>query len=452
MDCFEQNVRETINKYSMLSPGDCVIAGLSGGADSVSLVYTLNKLKYNVIAVHINHMIRGEEAQRDMNFVSELCSKLGIPLLVYTKDIPDIAKKLGISEELAGRKIRYECFEETLKKYNASAIAVAHNMNDSLETMIFNMVRGSGMAGLSGIPPVNGNIIRPLINIERREIESYLRANNIGYVCDSTNSENTYSRNIIRNLIVPHFEKINTSYVKNAKRCADLVREENLYLNKKADEYIDNNCIVRNNEAVIKIPDESEMVIFKRVLMKCLSDFLPDSFQLSEKNILDIVNLSTGKTINFSKNIFAVRKYDNIIIGCKKTESVDYDYDITSFDDLYIRETDDIITFQIITKSDDIDFDEKNVSYIDFDKTGKLTVRNRRAGDMFIPFGMNKRKKLKEFFIDSKIDTDIRKTVPILCSDGEISAIIGVRTDENYKIDKNTVNILKITRRTKNAN
>ena len=167
MDYFGNKIKETIEKFSMLNPDDKIIVGLSGGADSVSLVYSLHSLKYNIVAVHINHMIRGEEADRDELFVTDLCNKLNIPLKVYKKDIPKIAKDMGISEELAGRKVRYLCFDEVLKEYSATKIAVAHNMNDSLETTIFNLLRGSGMKGLCGINPVNGNIIRPLIETER---------------------------------------------------------------------------------------------------------------------------------------------------------------------------------------------------------------------------------------------------------------------------------------------
>lgn len=450
MDFFEHKVKETINKYNMLSPDDSVIVGLSGGADSVSLLLVLKNLNYNVIAVHVNHMIRSEEAIRDQEFSSDLCKKNGIPFVCYTKNIPVIAKKDGISEELAGRNVRYECFKEAAKLYNASRIAVAHNMNDCVETMLFNIMRGSGMAGACGIPPVNEAVIRPLINISRDEIEAYLSSLSVQYVCDSTNNENIYSRNIIRNKILPLFGAVNASYIRNAKRCADIIREENEYIKRVTNRYIEKNCTLNAGSVMLKLDKDEDIVIIKRAVIYCLNRLSFFEADLSSHNIDDILSLKTGKKIVFGNNFSIVREYDTLIMSCEGDDFPDYQYPVSLCQQVYIRETDEFITFEMIKSHGDVNYSDENSSYVDLDKLGFMSVRNRREGDRFVPSGMDKSKKLKDFFIDTKTPRHLRKTVPLFCSDNEIAAIVGIRTDNRFVVGSDTKNILKITRRRNN--
>lgn len=453
MNLFETSVKETIDRYTMIMSGEKVIVGLSGGADSISLINVLKKLDYDVIAVHINHMIRGEEAQRDENFVISFCNKNNIPLKVYRKNIPLIAKESGISEELAGRNIRYLCFEDALNEFKAKKIAVAHNMDDNLETMLFNLVRGSGIKGLCGIPPVNGNIIRPLIDIQRCDIESYLKQCGISFITDSTNKENVYSRNIIRNCIVPHFSKINSSYVKNAKRCSDILRDENAYIQKMTDKYIEKNCFFSSENVKIHIDPNEDAVILRRVIVDCINRLTFYDGELSYKNVSDILSLSTGKIFNIGDNISINNSYGELIISKSGQNTPYYEYFVPKENfSLKIKETSETLNFEIISHSDSINYSQENTSFLDIDKLGKLTVRNRREGDRFIPTGMNKEKKLKDFFIDSKIPVSLRNKLPILCSDGIIAALTGTRTGELFKVDQQTKNILKITRGTKDEN
>lgn len=450
MNLFLDNIKKTIEYHSMISHDDEIIVGFSGGADSVSLVYSLKELGYKIIAVHINHMIRGDEAYRDENFVVDFCKSHSIPLKIYRKNVPEIAKEKGISEELAGRNIRYLCFNEALEETNASKIAVAHNMDDSLETMIFNLLRGSGMKGLCGIPPVNGNIVRPLINTKRKDIEKFLRSNKIKHIVDSTNNDDIYSRNIIRNCITPHFDRINPSFLDNAKRCADIIREEDEYIQKKTDEYIKKYCSFPDGLCEIIIDKEEDQVIIRRVLIECICQLVSYSVDLSYRNITDILSLKTGKSFHFGNKLHFARAYNKIIISCDIDKAKNYYYDVSDeFKPLFIDETEETIIFEIITNRNMINYSEINTTYIDLDKLGKLTIRNRREGDTFVPSGMKNNKKLKDFYIDSKIPNNLRNNLPILCSDDNIAAIIGIRTSELFKVDINTKNILKITRGTK---
>ena len=206
-------VKNTIEKHRMLENITSVAVGVSGGADSMCLLHILSKLKeeYSIIlkAVHINHGIRGDEAMRDENAVRAYCEKAGIELLVFHKDIPYLAKKMGLGEEECGRQVRYECFSEA----HCDAVATAHSLSDSIETLIFNLSRGTGTKGLCGIPPVrDGNIIRPLIDCTREEIENYCKENGVPYVTDSTNLTDDYKRNYIRHKIVPALSEVNEGY------------------------------------------------------------------------------------------------------------------------------------------------------------------------------------------------------------------------------------------------
>ena len=214
---FEESVKRYMDSYDMLTAGGRVVVGLSGGADSVCLLLVLKRLGYEVHALHVNHMIRGGEEDRDESFVRELCEREGIELTVVRKDVPVLAKELHMSEEEAGRHIRYEAFEELATQLGGSGkavkIAVAHNKNDLAETVIYNMIRGSSLQGIAGIRPVRGRIIRPLLMTKRTEIENYLSSVDQEFITDSTNLKTDYTRNRIRLEVLPILEELNDGAV-----------------------------------------------------------------------------------------------------------------------------------------------------------------------------------------------------------------------------------------------
>ena len=212
MDNFVFSVRNTIEKFNMLNNNDNVVVGVSGGADSTALLYSLISLReiynINIVCAHLNHGIRGDEAARDERYVRELSQKLNINFFCKHVDIPLIAKQKKQSEELTGREERYKFFNEILNKLGGGKIAVAHNKNDFVETVLIKLTRGASLNGLKGISPVNAAIIRPLIEIERNKIELYLDKNNIKYMTDSTNDKDIYTRNLIRNNVIKELCKI----------------------------------------------------------------------------------------------------------------------------------------------------------------------------------------------------------------------------------------------------
>lgn len=262
-----------INKESLLTRGKKVIVTCSGGADSIFLLHILNKLGYDCIVAHCNFHLRGEESNRDENFVREYCKKENLTLLVEHFDTTKYATEKKLSIEMAARELRYNWFENIRKEYNAQAIAVAHHSDDSIETILLNLLRGTGLKGICGIRPKNGYIVRPLLCVNRKEIEEYLQNNDTQYITDSTNLENEYTRNKIRNIVMPILREINPQI--------DSVMLSNAE-NFTAAESIYQSVIEKEKSSAISITDDSYIVNLKAIeefvepftlLYECLKDF-----------------------------------------------------------------------------------------------------------------------------------------------------------------------------------
>ena len=262
-----------INKENLLTRGKKVIVTCSGGADSIFLLHILNKLGYDCIVAHCNFHLRGEESNRDENFVREYCKKENLTLLVEHFDTTKYATEKKLSIEMAARELRYNWFENIRKEYNAQAIAVAHHSDDSIETILLNLLRGTGLKGICGIRPKNGYIVRPLLCVNRKEIEEYLQNNDTQYITDSTNLENEYTRNKIRNIVMPILREINPQI--------DSVMLSNAE-NFSAAESIYRNVIEKEKSSAISITDDSYIIDLKVInrfsepytlLYECLKDF-----------------------------------------------------------------------------------------------------------------------------------------------------------------------------------
>ena len=267
-----EKTKSVIDRYEMLKEGDTVVVGFSGGADSMTLLHVLNELKdvykFSLIAAHINHGIRGAEAQRDQDFCQSVCDAMGIKLEVLVADVPKLALERGISEEMAGRDVRYEFFGNLAGEHGK--IATAHNANDAVETMVLNLCRGTGLLGLSSIPPMRANIIRPLIECSRLEIEQYIKENNLSYVTDSTNLTDDYTRNHIRHNILPEFEKVNENAILNITRCISTLREDSDYLNNQVLLLLDNAST--NDKLKTDVLLSSDPAILSRALVTYVTE------------------------------------------------------------------------------------------------------------------------------------------------------------------------------------
>lgn len=447
LNTIAKKVYDQIINNNMISANDKVLVALSGGADSVFMLNILKifsqDLRFEISAAHVNHSIRGKDAEHDQFFCETLCQNLSIPFHTITLNIPSIAKANGISEETAGREERYKYFESLCEKYRYNKIAVAHNMNDSVETLLINLTRGCSLNGLGGIKPINGKIIRPIIGIEREEIEKYLSDNSYEFCEDSTNKTDIYTRNKIRNKVIKDLKEINPSIIKTIYSNLQTIRDDDNYLTQTAS---DSGALFVSKDAVsvdLTILNKQHIAIQKRILYKAFNLLKGNTKNIEQKHI-DILlkNHISGKTFNMPDGIIVKREFDKLIFYNDNNTEKEFNESIAP--DCIFKQNEFMkYKFQLITK---IDKYEKNSLYVNYDilQNKNLYVRNKKDGDKFIPFGMSGTKKVKQYFVEQKIPINERKTIPILCADDDIVAVIPYRISEKYKVTDNTERILRI--------
>ncbi len=438
-----QKVKKNIQDNSLLTDCCNVIVGVSGGADSVALLDILHRLDYKCIVCHCNFHLRNDESMRDEVFVQKLAMSYKLPYFKIDFDTKKYAQENKISIEMAARNLRYDWFEQQRIKFEAEAIAVAHHRNDSVETVLLNLTRGTGIHGLTGIRPHNGNIIRPLLSVSKKEILSYLNDNNLPFVTDSTNDENIYTRNFIRNKIIPLFEELNPDFQATIQRTSEyLSGTEQIYQQAISDW---KKRIIRQKEISIEILI-SELLVSpspRTILFEILSAYGFNSSVVTE--IYDALQSSSGKEF-FSHSHYLIKDRDYLILAKKKKEN--------ESDQIYMIdkgtksiETPIQISFSVVKRTEDFSFsNNKNIAYFDFDKIQfPLTLRHWKKGDWFIPFGMKGRKKISDYFSDHKFNLIDKNNAWLLCSGNDIIWLIGERSDNRFKIDTQSENILLIT-------
>lgn len=435
MSSFIESVENTIEEYKMIEKGDTIIVALSGGADSVSLLSFLNsnKEKYSIAvkAAHLNHNLRGEEAFRDENYVRELCEKLGVELFVKSVNIKEIAKENKIGTELAGRQERYKFFSRLSEK-NGAKIATAHNADDNLETVIFNLIRGAGLNGMSGIKPVRNNIIRPLINTSREEIEKYIKDNSLEYVTDSTNLTDNYTRNKIRHKIVPVMREINPNVAENVSGETKIFNKVNSYLELKSEEII-NESLGENgyiSKKLKEIPDDLKPTVFYELLKQ-------NAITPEYRHISLIGSILDSGAVDLNGNYRAVCKQGNLRFvktDEKAPELSDKELKCPvgfSYNGYYysIKEIKDVKETDVIKKSV---LDKKPV------------FRTRRPGDRFNIPGRNVTKTLKKYFNELKIPEEKRDGILLLAASNEVIWIDGIGVSGSFvSYNKNGIKIYK---------
>lgn len=426
-----------VTRYNLLKTGDRVTVALSGGADSTALLYGLlairEKFGLTVTAAHVNHMLRGEESDRDERFVRDLCENLGVPLSVGRFDIPAL-KKQGESCEECARRVRYAFLAEVAD----GKVATAHTADDNAETVLFNLIRGTGITGACGIPVKRDNIIRPLILCSRKDIEDYCEKNGISFVTDSTNLTDDYTRNRIRHKIIPEMKKINPSLCDGVSRFTETLRDaDELVLSlaetvvksaKKADGY-DCGELDKSHNAVL-----SRAV---RIICERETGLLPDS--VHTEMVCEIVRKNGGKC-QLSGNFFAeVKNGDLRFYGDFKAEKISA---IPSSE--FINKTVDFGSFSVKCElKEDESFNNLLANdSIDYDKiNGDLTMRPRKSGDK-IRLNGRPQKSLKKLFCEMKIPADTREKIPVIADDDGVVSVLGIGCDQRVLAEENTKRIL----------
>lgn len=453
-----QKVISTIEKNLMLDKGDTVIVAVSGGPDSMCLLHLLNELsdqlELKLIVAHVNHCLRGLEADKDQEFVHDFCDDLKIECYSKRIDINKIAEINNVSSETAGRDARYEYFNELKNKFKANKIALAHNANDQAETVLMRIIRGTGLEGLVGIKPVREDIfVRPLINITRNQIEEYCALNNIDPRLDKTNLESIYTRNKIRLELIPYIENnFNSDIVNGLIRLGDTAKKDNDFIQKQVDFSYKKYCHRKQGKVIIKSEafNEDEAVL-SRLIRRTFQEVTGNLYNFEKVHIYDIINIQkqgTGKEITLPSAVNAINDYGDIIITKeeKSSELEKYEFYLHINEENIIAPIGKRITLKFLENQKKINFTDKpNIRSFDFDKIkGDITIRNRKDGDKFTPFGMKGTKKLKDLFIDLKVKKGERSKIPLICFGEDIAWIVGYRVSEKFKITDNTKNILQI--------
>lgn len=402
-------VTATVEKYGLLEKGDSVIVALSGGADSTALLSVLTSLKekYNlsVYAAHINHNIRGEEAKRDENFCKILCKKFNTELFVKSVDVPTLAKQQKISEELCGRNVRYAFFEELSQKLGAK-VATAHTASDNAETLIFNIARGASVAGLAAIPPKRGNIIRPLIEFSREDIESYCETQRLEYVTDSTNLADDYTRNYIRHNIMPCLKKLNPSFERTALGLSESARESADFI-KKCSENALNDCkcdFGYDCKKLLKL----DKAVLKEILFILLKNNNYSSYPERKTILLLCEIIKNGGSVELSKQCTAVSKQGILRFVCSENSA--------DFKEIPLKNN---MTFSYDGKTYTVSkITEKSTNQNNLVAAKWLNenavFRTRRAGDRFTYPDRMVTKPLRKIFNEQKIPSEMRDRLLLL--------------------------------------
>lgn len=436
----KNQVIATIKKYNMLQRGDGIVTGLSGGADSVSLISVLSELapmySLRLYAVHLNHGIRGAEAERDEAFARELCEKLGVEIFVFKRDIPAEAKRLGMTVEEAGRKLRYELFNEVLERTHSSKIAVAHNMNDNVETVLMRLCRGTGIRGLGGISPVRDNIIRPLIEVKREQIEDYCAEKGLAYCTDSTNLSDDYTRNKIRLTLIPWLrENLNPSVCEGINKTSVFMREEDSYLDSIASEAYEK-CLLGEGKIDCNILLSYNIVIRRRVIRLMFSQFVKSLKDISAEHIEAVCSLAEGKSgasVSLPYSLIAKKEYSTLFIEKAADEPKSFCYELELNTPVYVEQTGCYVA--IYDKKTEIN---GNLLYTNRFKCdiikNRLSLRSRMDGDKIYLNGVGS-KRLKKLFSDLKISRSERDGIPLLAMGSEILWVCGLRTSGRYRCE-----------------
>jgi len=426
--------------HKLFSRNDKLLLAVSGGVDSVVMLDLFIRAEYSCTVAHCNFKLRGEESDSDEIFVKELAEKHKI--LFYSKSFNtiDYANNNRISIQMAARELRYEWFEDLRVELNCDYIATAHNKNDVIETFFINLTRGTGIRGLTGIPPKSDSIVRPLIFFEREDIYEYAKSNELSWREDSSNSQTKYSRNKIRHFIIPGFQELNPGFIDTMWNNSMRLREiEGIYLN--ALERIKKEIIVRGKEfAWIPIHEINKLDPLFTWLYELLVDF--DFPAPVVRDIAKNLNSTSGKQF-FSPTHRLVKDRDKLIIHpLKDTTSKRYYIEDPSQDiDEPVK-----LELSILTEFDKSDIPgDPNIAWLDLDQLEfPLMIRKWESGDYFMPLGMKNMKKLSDFFIDNKFSLPEKENIWLLVSGTKIAWVIGKRIDNRYKVRLETSRILQI--------
>mgnify|MGYP001290601962 FL=1 len=444
-----KKIKKNISENSIIDEKDRILVGLSGGPDSIFLLYILhNYFNNQLIIAHINHKLRGVDSDLDEKFVRTISQKLKIPLYVIREDIRKLSNENKKSIEEVGREVRFSFFDKTLKVENFNKIALGHNLDDNVETILINFIKGSGTKGLIGIPEKRDNIIHPIINIKKEEILKFLEENKIEYRVDKTNFEIDFLRNKVRNYLLPIIEKeFNKNFKEKILSLSNILKVEDRFL----DNLVENikNDLMEFEDDFIKIDNKKfqklDLSLKRRLIRKAIDYFNRDLREYPLEHIDKVISLEnkkTGKEIELPFNLIAVKDKNKIIIEKKGVEIPNFYIEIP---DIGLYELAgmkiELTLVEKISKVKDI-----FTSFFDYDKIEfPIKFRKPKFGEKFKPLGLKEEKKIQDFFVDNGIPKSVRWNLPILLDKkDDILWIVGVRISDDYKVTNLTKRVICI--------
>jgi len=460
---FVTRVQRTIDRHHLLEKGDRLIVGVSAGVDSMVLLYVLNTFRepfdLDLIVAHVNHGLRPEESDKEAELVRNASVKLGLPFEYGQFDVKAFQKARGLSPQDAARRVRFHFFNGLLRKHSARRIALGQNADDQVETILLRLMRGSGLKGLKGMLPLReGKVVRPLLEVWRREIASYALENSIPYLVDSSNLKREYLRNRIRLNLIPLIEReVQPNFRGVILKASTIFREEDDYLDRGAEDACQK--IIHEERNALSFSSSEFQSLHKaiqwRVVEKMLARMTPVERVAEEGDRPDVDSIYdtlTHPPSSFSMDLpyglFLEKRYDKVSLGRgKRPPTPPFEVDLVVPGHTCIREIGKEVVSEEISGSNHEGIFETppDTALLDYDRLRfPLKVRNFRPGDRFQPLGVRGTQKVKEFFIDHKIPRFERPNIPLLVSGESIAWVVGYRIDERFRITERTQRILKV--------
>lgn len=448
MNATEQKVLRFIKENDLIKTNDKILIALSGGPDSIFVLHFFNKyknkFKIELSAVHINHLLRGQESDRDEMFCEAVCKELVIPFYSYRKNVKALAKRKNLSIELAAREVRYSAFQKLAKENKSDKIVTAHTANDNIETVFLNLIKGAGLNGIAGIPVKRGNIIRPILCLTKTEILNYLESNQFEYRIDQSNLSNEFERNFLRNEIIPLISKLNPSLDKailnTSVNLQGLINELNLDKDETDLRFIRNEFV--------KIPITYFAKKNKKISLHLLKNVLDQNFGVKFqstdiKKITSLIDNQAGKSEELSASLVALRSRNEILIKQKTEKPKLISKEIKAGEKVKIGNK--TLSIEKINPVNIKIIIDSNIEFISADNLQSVfQIRNWKDGDKFNPIGMKGTKKVSDYLNDIKMDSFEKKNQLVLLNNNKIVWIIGKRLDDNFKITSTTKKALKL--------
>ncbi len=448
-----EKVKKTIQDHGLFHKEDKILIAYSGGVDSTALIHLLLELQkewpLELFLGHFNHKLR-QSAEEDERFVRDTARKLSLPLFVGRGDVRARAKALRQNIEETGRQLRYEFLNQKAAEAGGAMIATGHTLTDQAETLLMRLMRGSGLRGLAGIyPVVDERLVRPLLEVEREEVEAYLKQRKIAFRIDESNFDRHFLRNRVRLELLPYIrENFEPAIVRQLGRMASIIREEDILLEEMAREKAKG--AVKKKSHIVSLAhlslSSAPRALARRVVRNFISELRGSLRRISFEDVESILNLDEGKEYSLKEDVVLRREANQIILK-KKTAPVQYEYEWEGKGILELQEIGLKFKGKKITRENvpGLRSDDRTRAFLDFEKLRfPLVVRSRREGDRYRPFGAPGRKKVKEIFRSKGIPLSERERHPVFLSGNDIVWILGLPVSDKFKIEKETKGIFEI--------